>query len=130
MASTDVRVVISSKRASAALLATLVLASAALPLSAAEVYGKPLRGLTPVTVREAVTSPGRFAGQDIRVAGPNAGPEGQPGLKNDDLFLPIVSDGSFKLPGKLDGAKLTAEGRLKRERSSVLFVATGLEVGR
>ncbi len=116
--------------ASAALLTSLLLAAVPGRLLGAEVYGRPLRGLTPVAIREAVTDPGRFAGRDIRVAGPNAGPEGKPGLKDDDLFLPIVSDGSFKLPEKLDGARLTAEGRLKRERSSVLFVATGVEVGR
>lgn len=130
MASIEARKASGRVRASVALLATLVFASNAFPLLAAEVCGKPLRGLTAVAVREAVANPGRFAGRDIRVAGPNAGPEGKPGLKDGDLFLPIVPDGSFKLPEKLDGAKLTAEGRLKRERSSVLFVATGVEVRR
>lgn len=130
MASIEARKATRRGSAATAFLATLVIASTASPLWAAEVYGKPLRGLTAVAVREAVADPGRFAGRDIRVAGPNAGPEGEPGLKDGDLFLPIVSDGSFKLPGKLDGAKLTAEGSLKRKGSSVLFVATGVEVGR
>jgi hypothetical protein len=114
----------------AVLLSGIVLATTALALPAVEVYGKPLRGLTAVAVREAVTEPERFAGVEIRVAGPNAGPEGKPGLKEDDRFLPIVTDGSFKLPGKLDGTTLAAEGSLRREGSSVLFIATGVEVKR
>jgi hypothetical protein len=117
-------------RIPAALLAGLVLASAARALLGAEVYGRPLRGLTAVAVRDAVADPGRFAGRDIRVAGPNAGPEGRPELKEGDAILPIVSDGSFKLPGKLEAAKLTAEGRLKRDGPIVVFVATGVEVVR
>ncbi len=118
-----------SSSAGLALLAGLFLVGAG-SLLAADVYGKPLRGLTAVPAREAVTTPERFAGLDIRVTGPNAGPEGRPELKDGDAVLPILTDGSYRLPEKLDGATLTAEGSLKREKGTVVFVATGVEVTR
>jgi hypothetical protein len=130
MASTEVRGPVGAGRIPAVLLSGIVLASTALPLLAAEVYGKPLRGLTAVAVREAVADPGRFAGRDIRVAGPNTGPAGRPELKDGDAVLPILTDGSFKLPEKLEGSQLAAEGRLKRDGPIVVFVATGVEVRR
>jgi hypothetical protein len=119
-----------SSRGRVALLFGLVLVGAGGSLRAADVYGKPLRGLTAVPVREAVTEPERFADLDIRVAGPNAGPEGRPELKDGEAVLPIVTDGSYKLPAKLDGATLAAEGFLKRQEGSVVFVATGVEITR
>ncbi len=112
------------------LLAAVVLLGEAASLSGAEVFGKPLRGLTPVPVRTAVTEPDRFAGLDIRVTGPNAGPEGRPELKDGEAVLPILTNGSYTLPEKLDGATLTAEGTLKREKGTIVFVATGVEVTR
>ncbi len=130
MASIEVRGAAARRDASAAFLAGLLLFSAAGPLLGAEVYGKPLRGLTPVAVRDAVTNPERFEGRDIRVAGPNAGPAGKPELKEGDALLPVVPDGSFKLPEKLEGAKLTAEGRLKKDGDNLVFVASGIEVRR
>ena len=99
-------------------------------LVAADVYGKPLRGLSAVPVRDVVEHFERYAGRDIRVAGPNAGKEGKPALKDGDAVLPIVSDGSFELPAKLAGTRLAAEGRVKKDGSSVVFAATGLEVRR
>jgi hypothetical protein len=99
-------------------------------LLAAEVWGKPLKGLSAVPVREVVTHPEHFVGRDIRVAGPNSGEEGKPALKDGDALLPIVSDGSFELPAKLAGTRLAAEGRVKKDGSSVVFAATGLEVRR
>lgn len=117
-------------RFAAALVATLLLAVAAAPLLAADVYGKPLRGLTAVPVRDAVSDPDRFAGRDVRVAGANAGPDGKPALKEGDALLPILTDGSFELPAKLGGARLVAEGRITRRDGSVVFVASGVEIRR
>ena len=115
--------------AALAALALFVVVSA-LPASAADLYGKPLRGLSAVPVREVVKEPARFAGKAVRVEGLNAGETGSPALKDGDAVLPVVSDGSFKLPGNLAGGFLAAEGRTRSEGSGAVFVATGVEVRR
>lgn len=108
----------------------LFLVVAALPASAADLYGKPLRGLSAVPVREVVKDPARFSAKAARVEGLNAGEAGSPALKDGDAVLPIVSDGSFKLPRNLAGGFLAAEGRARGGDSGVVFVATGVEVRR
>lgn len=115
--------------AALAALALFVVVSA-LPASAADLYGKPLRGLSPVPVRDVVKDPARYAAKAARVEGPNAGEAGSPALKDGDAVLPIVSDGSFKLPRNLAGGLLAAEGRARAEGSGAVFVATGVEVRR
>jgi hypothetical protein len=73
---------------------SLVLFSlAALSASAADLYGKPLRGLSPVAARAIVADPARYAAKAVRVEGANA-------------------------------------GRARASDSSVVFVATGVEVRR
>lgn len=130
MESTEAAVASGSGRALAFLAAMILVLVAADPLRAAEVYGKPLRGLSAVPVRDVVASPGRYAGRDVRVAGENAGSEGKPTLRDGEALLPLVSDGSFQLPGRLAGARLAAEGRVKQSGETVVFVASGLEVTR
>ncbi len=103
---------------------------AALPASAADLYGKPLRGLSPVAIRDVVKDPARYAAKAARVEGANAGAAGSPALKDGDTVLPIVSDGSFKFPGDLAGGFLAAEGRARAQGSGAVFVATGVEVRR
>lgn len=103
---------------------------AALPASAADLYGKPLRGLSPVSVRDVVKDPARYAAKAARVEGLNAGAPGSPALKEGDAVLPIVSDGAFKLPKDLAGGFLAAEGRARALDSGAVFVATGVEVRR
>jgi len=103
---------------------------ATLPASAADLYGKPLRGLSPVAVRDVVKYPARYAAKAARVEGANAGAAGSPALKDGDAVLSIVSDGSFKFPGDLAGGFLAAEGRARAEGSGAVFVATGVEVRR
>ena len=103
---------------------------AALPASTADLYGKPLRGLSPVAVRDVVQDPARYAAKAARVEGLNAGAAGSPALKDGDTVLPIVSDGSFKFPGDLAGGFLAAEGRARTQGSGAVFVATGIEVRR
>jgi hypothetical protein len=100
------------------------------PSRAADLYGKPLRGLSPVAVRDVVKDPARYAAKAARVEGSNAGAAGSPALKDGDAVLPIVSDGSFKFPGELAGGFLAAEGRARADGSGAVFVATGLEVRR
>ncbi len=130
MGSTEAAALCGSGRAWALVPALFLLLAAPTPLSAAEVYGKPLRGLSAVGVRDVVANPERYAGRDIRVAGENAGSEGKPALRDGEALLPIVSDGSFALPGRLSGARLVAEGRVKRSEGTVVFVASGVEVTR
>lgn len=103
---------------------------ATLPASAADLYGKPLRGLSPVAVRDVVKNPARYAAKAARVEGLNAGAAGSPALKDGDAVLPIVSDGSFNLPKDLAGGFLAAEGRARAGDSGAVFVATGVEVRR
>ena len=110
------------------LLAAIAIAAA--PARAADLYGKPLRGLSPVAVRDVVQDPARHAAKAARVEGPNAGAAGSPALKDGDAVLPIVSDGSFKFPPNLAGGFLAAEGRARTEASGAVFVATGVEVRR
>jgi hypothetical protein len=107
-----------------------VAAIAALPARAADLYGKPLRGLSAVPVREVVRDPARYATKAARVEGPNSGAAGSPALKDGDAVLRIVSDGSFNLPRDLAGGFLAAEGRAQAEGSGAVFVATGVEVRR
>jgi len=110
-------------------LALLVLA-ATFPAQGADLYGKPLRGLSPVAVRDVVQDPARYAAKAARVEGLNAGATGSPALKDGDAVLPIVSDGSFKVPKDLAGGFLAAEGRARAEGKGAVFVATGIEVRR
>ncbi len=130
MESTEVAVASGPGRARAFLAALILVLVAAAPLRAAEVYGKPLRGLSAVPVREVVANPGRYASRDIRVTGENAGSEGKPALRDGEAVLSIVTDGSFQLPGRLAGARLAAEGRVKQTEGTVVFVASGVEVTR
>ncbi len=113
----------------AAAIAAVVMI-AAFPARAADLYGKPLRGLSPVAVREVVKEPARFSAKAVRVEGSNAGAAGSPALRDGDAVLPIVSDGSYTLPGDLAGGFLAAEGRTRTGASGAVFVATGLEVRR
>lgn len=113
------------------LTALAVLAAfAAFPARATDLYGKPLRGLSPVAVRDVVQDPARYAAKAIRVEGANAGAAGSPALKDGDAVLPIVSDGTFKFPKDLAGGFLAAEGRARAGDSGAVFVATGVEVRR
>jgi len=111
-------------------LAALALTLAASSAQAADLYGKPLRGLSPVAVRDVVKDPAIYAGKAIRVEGLNAGAAGSPALKDGGAVLPIVPDGSFKFPENLGGGFLAAEGRARTEGSRAVFVATGVEVRR
>jgi hypothetical protein len=116
-----------------ALGAAAALAAAAIaagPLLAADLYGRPLRGLTAVSVGAVVAEPGRYAGKSVRVEGTNEGPAGRPALKDGEAVLPIVTDGSYTLPEDLAGGSLAAEGRAQTREGHAVFVASGVEVRR
>ncbi len=114
--------------AAAGALTLCAVSFATFPASAADLYGKPLRGLSPVSVAAVVKDPARYSAKAVRVEGPNAGAAGQPALKEGDAVLPVVSDGSFKLPQDLAGVFLAAEGRARAAEKGAVFVATGVEV--
>jgi hypothetical protein len=113
----------------AAVLAVLA-ATATSPASAADLYGKPLRGLSPVSVAAVVKDPARFSAKAVHVEGLNAGAAGRPALKDGDAVLPVVSDGTFNLPHHLAGGFLAAEGRARAAEAGAIFEATGVEVRR
>ncbi len=114
--------------AAAAALTLYAVAFESSSASAADLYGKPLRGLSPVSVAAIVKDPARYSAKAIRVEGVNAGAAGRPALKDGDAVLPVVSDGSFKLPQDLAGGFLAAEGRARAAETGAVFVATGVEV--
>ena len=103
-------------------------AAAAAPARAADLYGKPLRGLSPVSVAAVVAAPANYAAKAVRVEGKNEGPAGKPALKEGDAVLPIVTDGSYALPENLAGGTLAAEGKAAAREGRAVFVATGVEV--
>lgn len=117
-------------RAAAALAATALVLVAALPARAADLYGKPLRGLTAVSVGAVVAAPANYAAKAVRVEGKNEGPAGKPALREGDAVLPIVADGSYALPESLAGGTLAAEGKAQSREGRAVFVATGVEVRR
>src|SRR5713226_5110303 len=95
-----------------------VLGSAAFA-AGSELYGKPLRGLSAVSVAAVVAHPGDYAAKPIRVSGPNKGEKGHVVLSEGDAALPLETDG-FSLPEDLAGARLTAEGRVKSGEKGVV----------
>ncbi len=108
------------------LFATLAAAAFA---AGSELYGKPLRGLSAVSVATVVAHPADYSAKPIRVSAPNKGEKGHAVLSEGDAALPLETDG-FSLPEDLAGARLTAEGRVKSGEKGVVFVATGVEVKR
>jgi hypothetical protein len=112
------------KRAGALLFAC-ALASHALA-SGSDLYGKPLRGLSPVPLAEIAKSPERYRGKTIRVTGTSsAASASEMTLSEGGASLVVKADG-FSLPARLDGARVTAEGRLQEGA----LAATGVEVSR
>ncbi len=112
----------------AALLAVLAFFAAG-SARAADLYGKPLRGLSAVPVADVAANPEKYAAKAVRVEGENAGPAGKPALKDGDAVLPIEADG-FSLPSGLAGGRLAAEGKAARRDGRAVFLATGIEVRR
>lgn len=115
-------------RRTAALALVFALAAAG-GARAADLYGKPLRGLSPVRVADVAANPEKYAAKAVRVEGENAGAAGKPALKDGDALLAIEADG-FALPAGLSGGRIAAEGKAARKDGRAVFVATGLEVRR
>jgi hypothetical protein len=97
------------------------------PVSGAELYGKPLRGLSPVPIEELARDAGRYRAKPVRVVGvASAGDTEKVTLSEGKASLLVRTDGSFTLPANLAGVRVTAEGKLKGSE----LVATGVEVDR
>ena len=112
------------KRAAAVLFAC-ALASSALA-AGSDLYGKPLRGLSAVPLAEIAKAPERYRGKTIRVAGkPAAASSSEVTLSEGSASLVVKADG-FSFPPRLEGARVTAEGKLQEGA----LVATGVEVSR
>lgn len=110
--------------------AALVLFACALSSGAlatgSDLYGKPLRGLSAVPLAEIAKAKERYRGKTIRVAGTaGASSASQVTLSEGAASLAVKADG-FSFPARLDGAHVTAEGKLQEGA----LVATGVEVSR
>ncbi len=114
----------------AVLAAAAIATLSAAPVRAADLYGKPLRGLTAVSGAAVVAAPEKYAAKAVRVEGKNEGPAGRPALREGDAILPIVTDGSYDLPDGFAGGTLAAEGKAETRKGGAVFVASGLEVRR
>lgn len=97
--------------------------------SPAEIYGKPLRGLSAVPIPALLASPDRYAGKSVRVAG--TGRKGAGGLEvaEGEAALKVVPEG-FALPDSALGARWTVEGKVRADGGPPLLTASGIEVSR
>ena len=109
----------------AALLFACALASRALG-AGSELYGKPLRGLSAVPLVEIAKAPERYRGKTIRVAGTSAAASPSEVTLSEGASSLVVKADGFQFPPRLEGARVTAEGKLQEGA----LVATGVEVSR
>jgi hypothetical protein len=115
------------------LLAVLVLAGLALPALGAELYGKPLRGLTPVPIAELNRNAAGYDGKTIQVRGTIRSEGGALSLVEGAASLRVTMSGAgVTLPPNASGAAATAEGvfRAKGTGGGPALEATGLELTR
>jgi len=115
------------------LLAVFLLAGFALPARAAELYGKPLRGLTPVSIAELNRNAGAYDGKTIQVRGTVRSENGALSLTEGAASLRVtMSEPGAALPSGASGASATAEGlfRAKGTGGGPALEATGLELTR
>lgn len=101
-----------------------------LAASRADVYGKPLKGLTPVPIASVLGEPARYAARAVRIEGSADVKNGNLKLAEGKDALSIETEG-FTVPQNVAGARVAAEGRVRIvEGAPPVFVATGLEVTR
>jgi len=115
------------------LLAALLLSGVALSAPGAELYGKPLRGLTPVSLAELNRKAAGFDGKTIQVRGKVHAEHGAFSLTEGTASLRVTMSGpGATLPSDATGATATAEGvfRAKGAGGGPALEATGLELTR
>jgi hypothetical protein len=114
------------------LLAALLVAGLAFTARAAELYGRPLRGLTPVRLAELGKRPAEYDGKTIRVRGDVLSEAGAFLLAEGDARLLVTLRDGTPLPKDVKGASAAAEGvfRAKGPGGSPALEATGVELTR
>lgn len=114
------------------ILAALVLAGLALPAPGAELYGKPLRGLTPVSIADLHRKAASYEGKTVRVRGEVLNEAGTFRLTEGAASLLVTMREGAALPADATGAAATAEGtfRSKGPDGTPSLEATGLELTR
>lgn len=114
-------------------LAALLLAGLTVSAPGAELYGRPLRGLTPVPIAELHRKAADFDGKTVRVRGEVRSEKGAFRLVQGDAALRVtMRDADSALPSDATGAAATAEGvfRAKGPDGAPALEATGLELAR
>ncbi|HYN40301.1 MAG TPA: hypothetical protein VE129_00880 [Thermoanaerobaculia bacterium] len=114
-------------------LAVLLISGVALSAPGAELYGKPLRGLTPVSIVELQRKAAGFDGKTIQVRGTVHSQSGAFSLTEGAASLRVtMSEPGATLPSDATGATATAEGvfRAKGIGGGPAIEATGLELTR
>jgi hypothetical protein len=115
------------------ILAACLLAGLALSAPGAELYGKPLRGLTPVSIAELHQKAAAHDGKTIQVRGTIRSENGALSLVQGSASLRVtMTEGGVALPPNASGASATAEGvfRAKGTGGGPALEATGLELTR
>ena len=113
-------------------LAAVLLAALALPAAAAALYGRPLRGLSPVPIAELARNGAAYDGKTIRVRGAVAVVENVFRLTESGASIAVTMRDGSALPADAAGASATAEGtfRAKGVAGGPALEATGLELAR
>lgn len=114
------------------LLAALALAGLTLSAPGAELYGRPLRGLTPVPIAELHEKAAAFDGKTIRVRGEVRMEKGAFRLAEGAAAVAVTMKDGAALPSDASGASAVAEGtfRARGAGGGPALEATGLELTR
>lgn len=114
------------------IVAAFVLAGMALSAPGAELYGKPLRGLTPVSIADLHRKSATYEGKTVRVRGEVLNEEGSFRITEGAASLLVTMPEGAALPADATGAAATAEGtfRSKGPDGTPSLEATGLELTR
>ncbi len=114
------------------LFAAFSLAGLTLSAPGAELYGRPLRGLTPVPVAELHEKAAAFDGKTIQVRGEVKVADGAFRLTEGAAGVVVTMKDGTALPADATGASAVAEGtfRAKGAGGGPALEATGLELTR
>ena len=114
-------------------LAARLLAGLTLSAPGAELFGRPLRGLSPVSIAELVRKAADYDGRTVRVRGTVRSEKGAFRLvEAGDALRLTMRDADSALPSDADGATAAAEGtfRANGPGGAPALEATGLELTR
>jgi hypothetical protein len=115
------------------ILAAFLLAGLALSAPGAELYGKPLRGLTPVSIAELHQKAAAHDGKTIQVRGTIRSESGVLSLVEGSASLRVtMTEAGVAIPANASGASATAEGvfRARGTGGGPALEATGIELTR